>query len=107
LDCAWEEDAAGNPKKDKDGKTLYLDGGLPRSIALYDPAPYEQHTRWDFTRLNNTITALELPQEGTEVEKVAMATHAIRKHPSFTPSGQSAPVIMKRVPSASGPPYAR
>jgi len=106
LDFAWEEDAAGNPKKDKDGKTAYLDGGLPRSIALFDPAPYEQHTRWDFTRLNNTITALEVPEEGTEVEKVAMATHAIRKHPSFTPGGQPATFIMNGLPPAPGAPFA-
>jgi hypothetical protein len=106
LDFAWEEDAAGNPKKDKDGKTAYLDGGLPRSIALYDPAPYEQHTRWDFTRLNNTITALELPEEGTEVEKVAMATHAIRHHPSFTPGGQPSSFLMNGLPPAPGAPFA-
>jgi manganese oxidase len=106
LDFAWEEDAAGNPKKDKDGKTAYLDGGLPRSIALFDPSPYEQHTRWDFTRLNNTITALEVPEEGTEVEKVAMATHAIRKHSSFTPEGQPKPFIMNGLPPAPGAPFA-
>jgi len=106
MDFAWEEDAAGNPKKDKDGKTVYLDGGLPRSIALFDPSPYEQHTRWDFSRINNTITAVELPQEGTEVEKIAMAAHAIRKHPSYTPSGQPGNFLMNGLAPAPGAPFA-
>ncbi|HEX7155096.1 MAG TPA: hypothetical protein VF618_26735 [Thermoanaerobaculia bacterium] len=106
MDFAWEEDAQGNPARDPDGKIRYLDGGLPRSVALYDPDPYQQQTRWDFTKINNTITAIELPQEGTVVEKTAMAAHAIRNHPSFTPEGAPRPFVMNGRPPVPGAPYA-
>ncbi|HEX9984409.1 MAG TPA: hypothetical protein VGF69_14170 [Thermoanaerobaculia bacterium] len=106
MDFAWEEDAQGKPARDADGKIRYLDGGLPRSIALFDPRPYQQETRWDFTKINDTITAVELPQEGTEVEKVAMAMHAVRNHPSYTPEGKAAPFVTNGRPPVPGAPYA-
>ncbi|MEA2336577.1 MAG: manganese oxidase, partial [Thermoanaerobaculia bacterium] len=84
----------------------YLDGGLPRAVTLFDSNPYEQHTRWDFTKLNNNLTAVELPQTGTPGEVVAMNTHSVRNHPSFTPEGAAKNFLLNGQPSAHGAPYA-
>ena len=88
------------------GTKSYLDGGLPRAVTLYDPNAYEQHTRWDFTKLNNNLTALALDEEGTAVEKTAMAAHEVRHNPSFTPEGKPASFLLNGQPRAHGAPYA-
>jgi hypothetical protein len=89
----------------KTGKS-WLDGGLPRAITLFDANPYEQHTRWDFTKINNKLTAVALDEEGTEVEKRAMAMHSVRLHPSSTPEGKAANFLYNGQPAAPGAPYA-
>jgi hypothetical protein len=106
MDIAWDENTDGTPKKDSSGKLVYLDGGLPRHISLYDPDVTEKHTRWDFTKNNGKITAVQLPEEGTTVEKAAMAYHEIRKHPSFTPEGVAQSYILNGRPRKHGAPYA-
>jgi plastocyanin len=106
LDIAWDENADGTPKKDSSGKLVYLDGGLPRHISLYDPDVTEKHTRWDFTKSNGKITAVQLPEEGTATEKAAMAIHETRNHPSFTPEGAPAPFVLNGKPRKHGAPYA-
>ena len=106
LDIAWDENADGTPKKDSAGKTVYLDGGLPRHISLYDPDITEKHTRWDFTKDNGKITAVQLPEEGTAAEKAAMLIHETRNHPSFTPEGKAAPYVLNGKPRKHGAPYA-
>ncbi|HEX7677362.1 MAG TPA: hypothetical protein VF713_04515, partial [Thermoanaerobaculia bacterium] len=90
----------------KPGESKYLDGGLPRAITLFDSNPYEQHTRWDFTKLNNNLTAVTLDEEGTPSEKAAMAMHSVRKHPSHTPEGKAADFLLNGQPAAHGAPYA-
>ncbi|HYC90764.1 MAG TPA: hypothetical protein VEO54_16220 [Thermoanaerobaculia bacterium] len=106
LDLAWDEDANGNPRKDSSGKTVYLDGGLPRHISLFDPDITEKHTRWDFTKNNGAITAVQLPEDGTAGEKAAMAIHEVRNHPSFTPEGRPAPFVLNGMKRKHGAPYA-
>ncbi len=106
LDIAWDENADGTPKKDSAGKPVYLDGGLPRHISLYDPDITEKHTRWDFTKNNGAITAVQLPEEGTATEKMAMTIHEKRDHPSFTPEGKPAAFVLNGKPRKHGAPYA-
>jgi hypothetical protein len=92
------------PDETKPG--TYLDGGLPRAITLHDAHPYEQHTRWDFTKINNSLTAVEIPEEGTATEIAAMTMHSVRNHPSSTPEGTPAPFRLNGQPAVPGAPYA-
>ena len=71
-----------------------LDGGLPRHIGLYDPNVTSVTSRWNFTKTNHNLTAVQIPEDGTDTEKVAMTFHEHRDagragFPSFTPTGQS------------------
>ncbi|HUU83555.1 MAG TPA: hypothetical protein VM243_08630, partial [Phycisphaerae bacterium] len=64
-----------------------FDGGLPRS-ALQGYAAGGIHalnivSRLDFTKTVGEAQAVFYPEEGTDVEQVAMAYHAVRIHPSF------------------------
>jgi manganese oxidase len=122
LDYAWEEvgdedgGSSGIPKLDPNGKKIYLDGGLPRNLTLKDTGTiYEKHNKWDFSKDNDRLVAVELDQEGTSVEKAAMALHAIRCHPSFLPNGTAAHCagspatggyILNGQPAVPGAPFA-
>ena len=102
-----EDDATGNQKVDGSGNKLYLDGGLPRNQALQELGSiYEHHNRWDFTKENDSLLAVELPEEGTGVEKLSMAFHGIRKHPTVTPEGQPGDFILNGQGPKPGAPYA-
>jgi hypothetical protein len=106
LDFAPEEDANGNQIVIS-GKKQFLDGGLPRSQFLQEQGTvYEQHNAWDFSKDNDKLLAVEVDEEGTGVEKVAMAAHAIREHPSFTTGGQAAPFILNGQSPKPGAPFA-
>ncbi len=83
-----------------------LDGGLPRHMIVDGTIGNEHHNQWDFSKDPNTLVAISLPEQGTEVEKVAMATHATRAHPSYTPEGQPGSFILNGLPPAPGAPYA-
>ena len=122
LDYAWEEEgdedggSSGKPKLDGSGKKIYLDGGLPRNIALDDTGKiYEKHNKWDFSKDSDQLVAVELDQEGTAIEKAAMTMHATRCHPSFKPDGSGATCsgapatggfILNGQPAVPGAPYA-
>jgi hypothetical protein len=106
LDLAPEEDANGNQIVIA-GKKQFLDGGLPRSQVLQEQGTaYEQHNAWDFTKENDSLLAVEVDQEGTNVEQVAMGAHAVRKHPSFTPEGHPANFILNGQKPKPGAPFA-
>lgn len=106
LDFAPEEDANGNQIV-VNGKPQYLDGGLPRAQFLAEQGKeYEQHNAWDFTKENDKLLGVEVDEQGTSVEKIAMAAHAIRKHPSFTPEGQAGNFILNGQPPKPGAPFA-
>jgi hypothetical protein len=106
LDFAPQEDAQGNQEV-INGKKQYLDGGLPRAQFLKeDGTAYEQHNAWDFSKDNDKLMGVEVDEEGTNVEKAAMATHAIRLHPSFTPNGQPGNFILNGQGAKPGAPFA-
>ena len=111
LDFAPDE---ANPGK-------FLDGGLPRFIALKElSAPcvspnvtgcmYEKHNRWDFTKFNDKLKAVELAEDGTPIEKIAMKYHATREHATFKPDGTPANgangFLLNGRPPIHGAPYA-
>jgi manganese oxidase len=101
LDFAPDE---ANPGK-------FLDGGLPRFIALKEVGTlYEKHNRWDFTKFNEKLKAVELPEAGTDIEKIAMTYHATRFHDTFLPDGTAATgtngFVLNGLPPISGAPYA-
>lgn len=126
MDFAWEEEPGkpGVAKLDlRTGEPAYLDGGLPRHLILDGKTVREFHTRWDFSKdfvLYNTedkdapnrkaidggLIAFELPEEGTAVERVAMAAHAQRTHPTFLPSGDPGNFILNGLPPVPGAPFA-
>ncbi|HEX8068818.1 MAG TPA: hypothetical protein VF546_02625 [Pyrinomonadaceae bacterium] len=120
LDFACVLDAGGNCRKDAQGNTIYEDGGLARHIitggSTVDPANgqnTERHNQWDFTKDTPLLSALQLAEEGQPVEKVAMAYHAVRNHPSYTPdgsrtlwNGQPANFVTNGLPPSPGAPYA-
>jgi len=106
LDFAPDEDSNGNQIVIA-GKKQYLDGGLPRSQFLQEQGTlYEQHNAWDFTKENDSLLGVELAEDGTNVEQAAMATHAVRKHPSETPDGQPADFILNGQTAKPGAPFA-
>ncbi|HKP14149.1 MAG TPA: hypothetical protein VJZ91_18655, partial [Blastocatellia bacterium] len=87
------------------------DGGLPRFVALKEVGTlYEKHNRWDFTRLNDKLKAVELPEQGTSIEKIAMTYHATRFHNTFLPDGAPATgsngFVLNGLPAISGAPFA-
>src|SRR5262249_38516745 len=49
-----------------------LDGGLPRHLIQSATIVNEQHTALDWSKDLQSITAYQLPEEGTELEKRAM-----------------------------------
>ena len=117
LDMAWEESAPGVPARDKDGKLIYLDGGLPRHQVLDGTIVHELHTRWDFSKdflardkngkpIAGGLVAFELPEDGTAIEKAAMAAHATRTHASFLPNGDPGNFTLNGLPPAHGAPFA-
>jgi hypothetical protein len=106
LDFAPEEDDNGNQIVIA-GKKQWLDGGLPRAQFLQEQgAEYEHHNAWDFTKDNDKLLGVEVSEEGTDVEKVAMAVHSVRHHPSHTPEGQPADFILNGRPPKPGAPFA-
>jgi manganese oxidase len=117
LDFAPDEDDNG-VQKVVNGQPQYLDGGLPRNQPLKEfgkdcqksntlvDCAYEHHNAWDFSKDNYSLLTVQIPEDGTSVEKVAMKTHATRLHPSITPSGQPANFILNGQSPKHGAPYA-
>ena len=117
IDFAWEERSVGEPKLDAKGNKVYLDGGLPRHQVLDGSIVRELHTRWDFTKdfiaydakhkpIAGGLVAFELPEEGTAVEKAAMAAHSTRTHASVLPNGDPGNFTLNGLPPAPGAPFA-
>jgi hypothetical protein len=125
LDFAWKEDP-NRPDRallDAEGRKQYLDGGLPRHLVLGGELVRQFTTRWDFSKdfilydsedktkddrqvVAGSLKAFELPEEGTDVEKVAMAMHARRTHPTIQPNGFAGSFTLNGLPPVSGAPYA-
>jgi hypothetical protein len=103
LDFAPALNASSQPILGPDGKPTYLDGGLARHVVLSATVDGERHNKWDFSKDNHTMVARELAEEGTAVEKAAMAYNAVRNHPSFTSAGQPATFITNGLPRGPQP----
>jgi len=82
-----------------------LDGGLPRHIITNGTVVHEMHTVHDWTKVIDSIHAIQLPEGGTPVELTAMKAHATRHHPSFTPNGQISSFTLNGLKAAPGAPY--
>ncbi len=89
-----------------DGQGNPLDGGLPRHLVIGGDILWEQHNRYDWTKITGNLEAIKLPEDGTDVEKVAMATHAIRNHFTPTPSGVIDTFFLNGLAPAPGAPFA-
>jgi manganese oxidase len=102
IDFAPDETDAANP---------FLNGGLPRFIALKEVGTlYEKHNRWDFSKFNDQLKAVRLDEAGTDIEKIAMTYHAQRLHDTFLPDGTPATgasgFVLNGRPPIAGAPYA-
>ncbi|HEV2840842.1 MAG TPA: hypothetical protein VGW39_05910 [Chthoniobacterales bacterium] len=120
LDFAWLEDPTTRlPILDDKGERIHLDGGLPRHIVLDGKVLKEFHTRWDFSKDTairdkdgkivsgaGSLTAMEVPEEGTPVEIAAMNEHAIRTRPMAEPNGELGNFILNGLPATNGAPFA-
>jgi hypothetical protein len=83
LDFACTEKDAGGKCK----PNTYLDGGLPRHLVIGGSIANEQHTKFDWSKDLATIKAIGLPEDGTAVEKAAMAFFSNRCYATFFPDG--------------------
>jgi hypothetical protein len=105
----------------KAGDVKYLDGGLPRHLVLGGDIVSEYNTRWDFSKdfvkmgtgadgkPNHIggLYAVQLPEDGTPVEKAAMRAHSIRTHQTSLPeNGDAGNFILNGLPPTNGAPYA-
>jgi manganese oxidase len=70
-----------------DGAGGFMDGGLPRHVITGGTVAYEKHDQFDWSKDLATMTAQQLPEAGTNVEKVAMKFFGVRCRPSFFPDG--------------------
>lgn len=117
LDFAWKVEADGRPVLDPKGQKMPLDGGLPRHVVLDGKIFRQFTTRWDFTKdfilynpdktlKDGLLKAYVLPEDGTAVEKAAMAASAQRTHRTFLPDGDPANWTTNGLPPTNGAPFA-
>jgi hypothetical protein len=101
---------------DGDGSSAGYDGGLPRHIVTSGPdednpdhagAPVEMYvSRLDFNKVLHEASAIQIPEDGTATEKVAMDFHAQQFWPSFKPDGTAANFETNGLPPVAGAPFA-
>lgn len=65
----------------------FLDGGLPRHVVTGGSIKFESHSLTDWSKDLATMSALQLPEEGTKVEQAAMTYFGKRCYPTFFPDG--------------------
>jgi len=70
----------------KDASGL-LDGGLPRHVVTGGSIKFESHSLTDWSKDLATMSALQLPEEGTKIEQAAMAYFGQRCYPTSLPDG--------------------
>lgn len=70
-----------------DGNGGLLDGGLPRHLVTGGTVSYESHDTLDWSKDLETMDAVQLPEDGTNVEKVAMKYFGKRCYATFLPDG--------------------
>jgi manganese oxidase len=101
-------DFAVETRKNSKGQTVKkeLDGGLPRHLVLNGVITEEEHNYLNFSKDMDHVNAYQLPEQGTDVEKVAMAYHAKCTHDTFTSLGAPAKYRTNGLPPVSGAPFA-
>lgn len=70
-----------------DGAGGFMDGGLPRHVVNGGTVSYESHDQFDWSKDLATMNAIQLPEDGTPVEKVAMKYFGKRCYATFFPDG--------------------
>jgi manganese oxidase len=70
-----------------DGLGGFMDGGLPRHVVTGGSVSYESHDLKDWSKDLATMNAIKLPEDGTNVEKVAMKFFGHRCFATFFPNG--------------------
>lgn len=69
-----------------------MDGGLPRAVTAQGPSSFwhspNPPVNYDFSKEIEKAQAIEVPEVGTQLEKVAMAVHAQRFHDTQLPDGR-------------------
>jgi hypothetical protein len=65
----------------------FLDGGLPRHIVTGGSISYESHDQFDWSKDFDKVSAVGLPETGTDVEKAAISYFSVRCHQTFLPDG--------------------
>lgn len=92
----------------EDGTTTQgpLNGGLPRNVIKTGNVAFENHTTYDWTKIIDSIQIIELPEDGTKIEKLAMKEHATRTRTSLTPEGAYSSFTLNGMPPVSGAPFA-
>jgi len=88
------------------GQTAVLDGGLARHVALAGEVSNDHSNAWDFSKDLDRLTALQLPEQGTPLERLAMATHNVCEHDSALPDGRPGKFLLNGGPSVPGAPFA-
>jgi hypothetical protein len=116
LDFAWLEDPATRLPVLNGKEKIFLDGGLPRHLVLDGKVVKEFHTRWDFSKdtagrdkdgnFIGSLSAFQVPEDGTPVEQAAMKEHATRTRPTAQPNGDPGNFILNGLPPTPGAPYA-
>jgi hypothetical protein len=72
-----------------DGAGGFLDGGLPRHVKTGGSVSYESHDQFDWSKDLSTISAVGLPETGTDAEVAAINFFSTRCHQTFLPDGSS------------------
>ena len=70
-----------------DGSGGFMDGGLPRHVVAGGSVSYESHDQFDWSKDFATLSAIGLPETGTDVEKAAISYFSQRCHQTFLPDG--------------------
>lgn len=65
----------------------FMDGGLPRHVVAGGSVSYESHDQFDWSKDVATMTAIGLPENGTDVEKAAITYFSQRCHQTPLPDG--------------------
>ncbi|HWT03203.1 MAG TPA: hypothetical protein VN256_23325 [Pyrinomonadaceae bacterium] len=63
------------------------DGGLPRHVVIGGEIGYERHNKFDWSKDLSKMNATRLPEDGTAVEKAAIAFFSRRCYETYFPDG--------------------
>jgi manganese oxidase len=72
-----------------DGSGGFMDGGLPRHVVASGSVSYESHDQFDWSKDVATMSAIGLPETGTDVEKAAITYFSERCHQTNLPDGSA------------------